>query len=469
MSFFILWLIFTFEIVVTVNRKRGLNMKRRLSIHNLTPAQVLSLGYLVVILLGAILLTLPIATTNGEGMNFLDSVFTATSATAVTGLIVENTSTFFTVFGQVVILCLIQIGGLGIMCMSTLFALLLGKKITLRERLIIQQDLDQFELSGIIRIVKYVIGVTFAIEGIGAFILFIRFLFDMPAGKALYFGIFHSISAFNNAGFDIFGNSLENFTGDIIVNLVITSLIVLGGIGFAVIAEVYSGKRFKNFSLQTKLVLSVTAILLIVGTIISFILEYSNPATIGNLPLGEKVIASYFLSVTPRTAGFNTVPTGALRSSTIFFTIILMFIGASPGSTGGGVKTTTFGALAAVLYSRATGRDDIELFKRRLGKETIYNALSIVLIALLLVVTVTMILTITEEAEFLDLFFEAVSAFGTVGLSTGVTGSLSIIGRIVIILTMFAGRVGPLTIALAVGERKDKVNIRYPKEKILVG
>jgi len=444
-------------------------MKRRLSIHNLTPAQILSLGYLIVILLGAILLTLPIATTDGEGMNFLDSVFTATSATAVTGLIVENTSTFFTMFGQIVILCLIQIGGLGIMSMSTLFALLLGKKITLRERLIIQQDLDQFELSGIIRIVKYVIGVTFTIEGIGAFILFIRFLFEMPVGKALYFGIFHSISAFNNAGFDIFGNSLENFTGDIVVNLVITSLIIIGGIGFAVIAEVYSGKRFKNFSLQTKLVLSVTAILLIVGTIICFVLEYSNPATIGNLPLGEKVIASYFLAVTPRTAGFNTVSTGALRGSTIFFTIILMFIGASPGSTGGGVKTTTFGALGAVLYSRATGRDDVELFKRRLGKETIYNALSIVLIALLLVVTVTMILTITENGEFLDLFFEAVSAFGTVGLSTGVTGSLSLIGRIVIILTMFAGRVGPLTIALAVGERKDKVNIRYPKEKILVG
>jgi trk system potassium uptake protein TrkH len=444
-------------------------MRRRLSIHNLTPAQILSLGYLIVILLGAILLTLPIATTDGQGMNFLDSFFTATSATAVTGLIVENTSTFFTMFGQIVILCLIQIGGLGIMSMSTLFALLLGKKITLRERLIIQQDLDQFELSGIIRIVKYVIGVTFIIEGIGAFILFIRFLFDMPVGKALYFGIFHSISAFNNAGFDIFGNSLENFTGDIVVNLVITSLIILGGIGFAVIAEVYSGKKFKNFSLQTKLVLSVTAILLVVGTIVSFVLEYSNPATIGNLPLGDKIIASYFLAVTPRTAGFNTVPTGALRGSTIFFTIILMFIGASPGSTGGGVKTTTFGALVAVLYSRATGRDDIEIFKRRLGKETIYNALSIVLIALLLVVTVTMVLTITEDGEFLDLFFEAVSAFGTVGLSTGLTGSLSIIGRIVIILTMFAGRVGPLTIALAVGERKDKVNIRYPKEKILVG
>ncbi|TDX49082.1 TrkH family potassium uptake protein [Orenia marismortui] len=444
-------------------------MKNKFNIHNLTPAQILSIGYLVVILLGAILLTLPIATTDGQGMNLLDAIFTSTSATAVTGLIVENTSTFFTMFGQIVILCLIQIGGLGIMTMSTLFALLLGKKITLRERLIIQQDLDQFQLSGVIRIVKYVLGVTFAIEGTGAFILFLRFLKDMPLGKALYFGIFHSVSAFNNAGFDIFGNSLENFTGDITVNLVITTLIILGGIGFAVIAEVYSKRTFKNFSLHTKLVLSVTLILIIVGTIVSFVLEYSNPATIGNLPLGKKAIASYFLAITPRTAGFNTVPTGALNSSTIFFTIILMFIGASPGSTGGGVKTTTFGALGAVLYAKATGREDIEIYKRRLGKDIIYNALSIVLIALLLVVTVTMVLTITEDAEFLDLFFEAVSAFGTVGLSTGVTGGLSVVGRILIILTMFAGRVGPLTIAVAIGERKNKANIRYPKEKILVG
>ncbi|WP_051412265.1 TrkH family potassium uptake protein [Halonatronum saccharophilum] len=430
---------------------------------------MLSLGYLFIILIGTFLLTLPIATADGVRMNALDALFTATSATAVTGLIVETTSTYFSTFGQVVILSLIQIGGLGIMTMSTLVAFLLGKKITLRERLIIQQDLDQFELSGIIRIVRYVIGVTFVIEATGAFILFLRFLSDMPVGRAFYYGVFHSISAFNNAGFDIFGNSLENFTGDIVVNFVITTLIILGGIGFAVIAEVYAGRSFKNFSLQTKLVLSVTGILILLGTIVAFILEYSNPATLGELAFGEKVIASYFLAVTPRTAGFNTVPTGALNSSTIFFTIMLMFIGASPGSTGGGVKTTTFGALAAVLYAKARGRDDIEIYNRRLGKEVIYNALSIILIALLLVVTVTMALTITEQAEFLDLFFEAVSAFGTVGLSTGVTGSLSTMGRVLIIMTMFAGRVGPLTIALAIGEQKDKVNVRYPKENILVG
>ncbi|AGB41978.1 potassium uptake protein, TrkH family [Halobacteroides halobius DSM 5150] len=444
-------------------------MKKFFNLYNLSSAQILSLGYSTVILLGALLLTLPIATTNGQGMNFLDAVFTATSATAVTGLIVENTASFFTTFGQVVIMCLIQIGGLGIMSMSTLFVFLVGKRVTLKHRLMIQDDLDQFELSGILQLVKYVIAVTFTIEGTGALLLFTRFIQDMPLGKAIYFAIFHSVSAFNNAGFDIFGNSLENFTGDITVNLTITSLIILGGIGFAVIAEIYDGKKFKNFSLQTKLVLSVTAILIVVGMIGAFILEHSNPATLGKLPLGDKLLASYFLSVTPRTAGFNTVPTGALRSSTIFFVIILMFIGASPGSTGGGIKTTTFGALLAVLYSRVTGKDDIEVYKRRLDKEVIFDALSICLIALTIVALVTTILTITEKAPFLDLLFETVSAFGTVGLSTGVTGNLSVIGRVLIILTMFAGRVGPLTLAVAVAEKRHKANIRYPEEKILVG
>ncbi|KXS42671.1 MAG: trk system potassium uptake protein TrkH [Candidatus Frackibacter sp. T328-2] len=455
-----------------LNLERDVKMRAndRFDLNKLTPAQVLALGYLVVILIGSILLSLPIATASGQSMPFVDALFTATSATAVTGLIVENTSTFFSMFGQIVIMILIQIGGLGIMSMSTLFALLVGKKITLKERLVIQQDLDQFQLSGIIRLVRYVLMVAFTIEGVGALILFLRLLKDYPPLKALYFAIFHAVSAFNNAGFDLFGNSLENFTGDITINLVITTLIILGGIGFAVIAELYSNKRnFKRYSLQTKLVLSVTIFLIIFGTIVVFALEYSNPETIGDLSLGDKALASYFLSVTPRTAGFNTVPTGALKSSTLFFVIILMFIGASPGSTGGGVKTTTFGAVVAVVYAMITGRRDIEIFKRRLAKEIIFKALSIIIISLLLIVTVTMILTITEDMNFLDLFFETVSAFGTVGLSTGVTGKLSIIGKVLITLTMFAGRVGPLTLALAIGYKEEKANIRYPKEKILVG
>ncbi len=444
-------------------------MKNLIDFHNLTPAQILSMGYFSVILIGALLLMLPIATTNGQGMNFLDATFTATSATAVTGLIVENTSSFFTVFGQVVIMGLIQIGGLGIMTMSTLVALFLGKKISLKHRLMVQEDLDQFDMSGLLQVVKYVVAMAFTIEGVGAVLLFIRLVQDMPLVKAGYYALFHSVSAFNNAGFDIFGNSLASFPNDIMINLTVTGLIILGGIGFAVIAELYGDKKFINFSLQTKLVLSVTGVLLTVGFIVVFILEYSNPETMGQLPLKGKMLASWFLSVTPRTAGFNTVPTGALHNSTLFFVIILMFIGASPGSTGGGVKTTTVGALGAVLLSRALGIDDVDIFKRRLSRDIVFDAISIFLLALVLVVVVTTILTVTEEAQFLDLFFESASAFGTVGLSTGVTGNLSSIGRVVIILTMFAGRVGPLTVMLAIAEKRHKANIRYPKEKILVG
>ncbi len=444
-------------------------MIRLLNLHKLTPPQILSIGYLVIILVGATLLTLPLATVDGQGMNFLDATFTATSATAVTGLIVENTSEFFTTFGQTVIMSLIQIGGLGIMTMSTLAALLIGKKLSLKQRLTVQEDLDQFSVSGILELVKYVVVVAFTIQATGALSLFLRLIQDKPLARALYYAVFHSVSAFNNAGFDIFGNSLENFTGDIPVNLTISGLIILGGIGFAVIAEIYEGNSFKNLSLQTKLVLSVTAVLLVVGFVVSFALEYSNSATIGDLSLRGKALASWFLSVTPRTAGFNTVPTGALRDSTIFFVIILMFIGASPGSTGGGVKTTTIGALGAVLYSRIIGIDDVDVYKRRLSRDIIFDAISIFLIALLLISVVTISLTITEDAAFRDLLFEAVSAFGTVGLSTGVTGELSAIGRIIITMTMFAGRVGPLTIVVAIAEKRHKANIRYPEEKILVG
>ncbi|AGB41976.1 potassium uptake protein, TrkH family [Halobacteroides halobius DSM 5150] len=438
-------------------------------INELSSAQILSMGYAIIMFGGGLLLTLPIATTDGQGMNFLDALFTATSAAAVTGLIVENTVAYFSFFGELVIMCLIQIGGLGLMIMSTLLALLIGKKVTLKHRLMILDDLDQFQLSGVLQLVKYVVAVTFTIEGLGALILSIRLAQDMPVGKAVYYGIFHSISAFNNAGFDLFGNSLLNFTSDLTVNLTITSLIILGGIGFAVIAEVYSKKKFKRFSLQTKMVLSITLVLIMLSFIIFFILEYSNPQTMGKLSLKGKLLASYFLAVTPRTAGFATVSMGVLRDSSIFLVILLMFIGASPGSTGGGVKTTTLGAIGAVLYSRATGRDDVEIYKRRLNREIVLDALTVVALGLVHVATITIILTITEEAPFLDLLFETVSAFATVGLSTGITAGLSEIGKVLIIITMYLGRIGPVTLAVAIAEKRHKANIRYPEEDIMIG
>ncbi|MTI61188.1 MAG: Trk family potassium uptake protein [Firmicutes bacterium] len=434
-----------------------------------TPAQLLVLGYLAVIITGTILLMIPAATTQSGGLDIISALFTATSATCVTGLIVVNTSTAFTVFGQLVIMILIQIGGLGLMTMSTMVAFIIGKKISLKERLLIQEDLNQFKISGLVALVRYVLIVTFVIEGIGALILFLRLLKDYSFWKAFYYAIFHAISAFNNAGFDLFGNSLEGFTGDIFINLAVIFLIILGGLGFAVLAELYNKRDIKKTSLQTKIVITISLILIIVGFISFLALEYNNELTMGNLSFGEKTLSALFLSVTPRTAGFNTIPTGSLKSSTLFLVIVLMFIGASPGSTGGGIKTTTFGVLLITVWSMITGKRDIEIFKRQLENEIIFKALSITILSLMLVVLVTMILTVSEGMDFLPVFFETVSAFGTVGLSTGITSALSSFGRLMITITMFAGRVGPLTLALAFAERKRSGVYHYPKEKIMVG
>ena len=440
-----------------------------IGIKSLSPGQFLALGYIIVISIGTLLLTLPIATVNHQGLNVLDALFTATSATAVTGLIVVNTSTYFTVFGQLVILLLIQIGGLGFMTTSTLFALLLGKKINLKERIIIQEELNHFNLSGVIKLVRYVILLTLGLEAIGAILLFPKMIVRYPLSKALLYSVFHSISAFCNAGFDLFGNSLANFTGDIYINIVITSLFIVGGIGFAVIADLYRHRKFSHFSLNTKLVLVTTITLIILGTVVIFILESSNPNTLQGLSVKGKVLAAYFQGVTPRTAGFNTISLGQMRSASLFFIIVLMFIGASPGSTGGGLKTTTMGSLIAVVYNLVRGNDEIELFKRRLARSVIYKALAVTIISLAWVILITMVLTITEKAKFLEVFFETVSAYGTVGLSTGITGNLSGIGRVLIIVTMFLGRVGPLTLATAIGEQKQQGKVRYPEEKVLIG
>ena len=436
---------------------------------NLSPAQFLVLGYFIVISIGTFLLTLPKASTTGGSIGFLTALFTATSATCVTGLIVVNTSTAFTVFGQVVIMVLIQIGGLGIMTMSTLIALILGKKISLKERILIQEDLNQFKISGLLRLIQYVIALTLTIQGIGAVLLFIRLRYDYSIIRSLYFSVFHAVSAFNNAGFDLFGTSLEGYFGDPIINLTVIALIVLGGLGFAVIVELLGWEGKKKFSLQTKLVLTVTGLLTVVSFVIIFVLETGNINTIADASIGEKIISSFFLSITPRTAGFNTIPTGALRSTTLFFIVIAMFIGASPGSTGGGIKTTTFGLIIVTAFNKIRNKKDIEFYERRVDYEIVFKALTIILLALGIVLLMTFILTITEDGQFLEILFEVVSAFGTVGLSTGITGDLSSIGRVLIIITMFLGRVGPLTLALALGQKVRHGKYRYPQEKIMVG
>ncbi len=440
-----------------------MNLKKK----NLTPAQYLVSGYFVIIMLGSLLLMLPVATTDGQGLGAIDAVFTATSATCVTGLIVVNTKEAFTIFGSTVIMFLIQIGGLGIMSMSTLFAFVVGKKISLKERLIIQEDLNQYQISGMVRLVQYLLGFTFAIEGTAAAILFLRFSQDYPFWRSIYLSVFHAVSAFNNAGFDLFGNSLEGFTGDITVNFVIMALIILGGIGFGVMMEAYNRVKFKKSTLQTKIVIVMTLALLVLGFFIFFILEYNN--TLAGLPLLDKTLGAMFLSVTPRTAGFNTVPTGALKQSSLFLIIILMFIGASPGSTGGGIKTTTFGVILVTMKNMITGKEDMEIYNRRFEKQIVYKAFTITMLAAGLIILVTTLLLIIEDFQFIDALFETVSAFGTVGLSTGITGQLSDISRVLITITMFAGRVGPLTLAVAIGEKQRKGTYHYPTEKVMVG
>jgi len=438
----------------------------------LDPPKVLVLGFAAIILIGAILLTLPVSTINGEGLSLINAIFTATSATCVTGLVVVDTGTTFTLFGQLVILFMIQVGGLGFMTFATFFALLLGKRISLKERMLLQESLNNLSMEGIVRLARRILIFTAAIELIGAIVLAIRFSFDMSIGKAIYYGLFHSISNFNNAGFDLMGefHSLTSYVSDYTVVLTICTLITLGGIGFIVMNELYEYRRVKRLSLHTKIVLVTSSILVIIGTLGIFFLEYSNASTLKPLSISGKILGSLFQSVTARTAGANTLSIGELTQSSLLLIILLMFVGASPGSTGGGIKTTTLTTLIGAVWSQIRGKEDVIFYRQRIEYETIYKALTVTFSGLFLVMTVTLMLTISEHGQdFLTIIFEVTSAFATVGLSMGLTPELSPLGKALIIFTMFAGRVGPLTIAYAVTIRRNPDAFRYPKGKIMIG
>ncbi|WP_245867692.1 TrkH family potassium uptake protein [Sporomusa silvacetica] len=440
----------------------------------LTPYQILVLGFAGLILGGALLLMLPIAAVAGTGLPFIDALFTATSAVCVTGLVVVDTGTYFSLFGQLVIISLIQAGGLGIMAMSTLMAILIGKKINLRQRLVMQEALNQFTIAGVVRLTQYIIKVTLLIEFIGGTILAIRWYQDFGL-KGIYFGYWHAISSFCNAGFDLLGSvtgkfsSATGYVDDIAINVVISLLIILGGIGFTVIADVWTNRRFDRLSLHSKVVLITSVVLIVFGSIVIFLLEYNNLNTLGSLSWQGKILASYFQSVTTRTAGWNTVDLSKLTDATLFFMVILMFIGASPTSTGGGIKTSTTGVLAAAIWALIRGRQDAELFERRIPQSIIYKAFSVMLLSAVVVIFVTMMLSITENQPFINLLFETTSAFGTVGLTTGITPTLTMPGKIWLIITMFAGRVGPVTLALALALKNRKGNLQYPEGKLLIG
>lgn len=443
--------------------------KRKALEFQLNPPAVLAAGFLALIFIGTILLNLPMATSSGISIGLIDALFTASSAVCVTGLIVVNTALHWSLFGKIVILILIQMGGLGIMTMATSVALIIGKKIRLKERLIIKEQLNHETMGGLVKLTKYVIFVTLSIEAIGALFLSFKFIPIYGLGKGIWFSVFHSISAFCNAGFDILGNSITPFVGDLWINIVLSVLIILGGLGFAVYADVYNHKKIKKLNIHSKFVLSITAILLLGGTLLIFLIEYSNPLTLKELSISSKMIASFFQSTVTRTAGFNSLDMSKMRDTSAFLMVVLMFIGGSPGSTAGGIKTTTFGTIILATISTVKGERDVGVFNRRLGYDIINRSLAIIIIALTWILIVSFILTITESAVFLDLVFETTSAFATVGLSRGVTPTLTTVGKLLITLTMYIGRVGALTMAFAFGHRRNHKNFREAEGHIIVG
>ncbi|TCP67091.1 TrkH family potassium uptake protein [Baia soyae] len=445
-----------------------MNQKRKY----LSPSRVLVLGFFLIIFMGSFLLTLPLATKDGQGLAWIDSLFTATSATCVTGLVVVDTGDTFTLFGQIVILILILVGGLGFMTFATFFAVLLGKRVSFQDRLLLQEALNKPSVEGIVRLVKRIVLFAFVIQAVGALLLSVSFANDMPLDRALYFGLFHSISNFNNAGFDIMGG-FQGFTGyasDPYVSIILCTLIFLGGIGFIVLNELYEYRQTKRISLHSKMVLIASMVLILMGTIFIFSFEYTNPKTLQPLSGTGKIISSFYQAITPRTAGSNTLNISDLTQSSLLLIIVLMFIGASPGSTGGGIKTSTFSVLLGAVKSQIKGKEDVTFYKRRIPYDLIYRSLAVASCGFAIVIGVAMLLTITEKGnDFLAILFEATSAFGTVGLSMGLTPNLSIAGKMILIFTMFAGRVGILTIAFALAQNRKRDLYRYPEGNVMIG
>lgn len=441
------------------------------------PERVMALGFLALILLGGLLLALPCAAQNGQSIGLGNALFTATSAVCVTGLVAVDTGTTFSLFGQITLLVLIQIGGLGFMAFATLTMQLLGRKIGLRDRMLLRESMNTSGLSGLVRLTRWYLTAALVIEGGGAVLLAIRFVPLLGWGKGVYYSIFHAVSAFCNAGFDLFGHfsSLTAFQNEPLVLLTISMLIFLGGTGFAVLGEVLRQRfQWRKLSLHSRLVLGMSGVLLLLGMAFFCLTEWRNPATLGGISgAGNRLVNALMQSATMRTAGFNSVDLASLRQSSKLMSVILMFIGASPASTGGGVKTTTVAVLALTVWSVIRGDADVQMAHRRVSPGLIRRALAIVSISLAMALGGTMLLTLLEGdgRSFLDMMFEAFSAMATVGVSSVGTPNLTAGSRIVLALMMFFGRVGPLTMASALASRQNHnaSKLRYPEEDITIG
>lgn len=449
----------------------------RLLAIRVSPGQVVALVGMTVILLGASLLMLPFATTPGVELRFLDAIFTATSAVCVTGLNVLDTPKDFTLFGQIVIMLLIQMGGLGYATMATLLLLALGQRISLKERMQMAEALSALDMEGLVTFVKIIATITFGLEALGTLLLTIRFAFDMDLPQAFYFGLFHAIAAFNNAGFSLFSTSLVQYRSDVMINLVFTTLIVLGGIGFLVYRDVLENIRGERFRFQshTKLAVTVSVLLLVGGTLGIWLLEFNNPETYQRMSTKDQALVSYFHSVSARTAGFNTIDLNRMQDATLYFIILLMAIGGSPGSTAGGIKTTTFGIVVLSMVAIFRERADVEVFHRRIPNDLVVRATCLAILAMALVTFNTLLLSYTEDQSFLGLMFEVTSAMGTVGLSVGDGGVRSLsalftdVGKSIIIATMVLGRFGPLIIGLFAVKTHSQMSYRYAESRVVIG
>lgn len=477
---------FDFKYIIKEEKKMFIKNLFQKLIVEFKPTQIIVLGFLLIILIGALLLVLPISSQNGECISFIDALFTSTSAVCVTGLATVCTATHWTFFGKVVILLLIQIGGLGFVSIMMSILVLLGKKITLKERIIIQESFNLNTISGMVSFIRVIVKTALLIEGIGAVILTLAFLKDYNLPLALANGVFHSVSAFCNAGFDILGEySVMDYSGNYVIMIVMMILIISGGIGFPVLLDIKNkaidiirkecsiSVAVKRLTLHSKLAIIITFIMIVSGWIFFLLIEYNNPQTLGNLSFSNKIINAMFQSVTLRTAGFFSIDQGALRDASKFISIIFMAIGGSPGGTAGGLKTVTLGIILISVASVIKGSDSISAFKKSISFHTLQKALSVAIMILLFIFISTIAVSLSESSSgisFIDILFETVSALGTTGLSTGITPIINSFSKSVLIMCMFVGRLGPITIAVALATRKGNNNLlHYPEEKIIVG
>lgn len=457
------------------NSKLRKKQKNKVEIkQRMTHTQVIAIGYLLAILIGTLALMLPFATTEGESTSFFEALFTATSATCVTGLVVVDTATHWTVAGKLMILAMIQIGGLGFMTMGVMFAMLLKRTISLRVRGMLQESMNSIQLGGVVKLARRVVKGTILVEGIGALALMVVFVPEFGLAKGTFFGIFHAISAFCNAGFDLMGNeygaysSFCGYAGNVWVNVVVMLLITIGAIGFFVWNDVWEKKcSFQKYRLHTKLALVTTVLMFLVGTVLFYLFE--RDGVMKHMGIKDTIIASMFSAVTPRTAGFNTVDTNALSNSSILLTIVFMFIGGSPGSTAGGIKTVTIAVLAAYVWSNLRNETGCNIFGRRIPDEVIKKASNVLMINLVLAVTAVIAISYIQPMDLRDSMFEVVSAISTVGMTTGVTRDLTLPSRIIIVVLMYCGRIGSMSFALSFTERKKVPPVKFPEENVLIG